>query len=706
LAQRVGCLEEAVADGEQHKEIFERTQRLLNDTEKLGNIGSWEFDPAVNRSLWTDNLYQLFGYHPDEIEDPHTYFLDHIVHPGDRAIVRDSFQRSRQNRERQAFEFRGICKDGQVKTYHGVMVPEADADGRIQRIYGLNLDITERKSSDAALRDSREFFRFLSESSPLGVFQTDARGSVEYLNPKWLEIAGMERDDALGFGWSDALHPEDRERVLADWDVCLKERTGYDGEFRFRKPSGEVTWTHTQTAPVFSSEGEVISHVGTNEDITDRKRAEDALRESEERYRFISENIADIVWTLDMDLNTIYVSPSVEAILGFTQEERMQQTLEEMLPAESLKEAQSMLAKELAADADEMSDPDRHVSVEIEYYHKDGSLVWTESVVRAIRDEGGMMVGLLGVARDITERRRAEAALRESEERFRLMFDHSEALISLIDGKADTHYANPAWRAMFGDPETASNPFGLVHPDDRERVNDTWQAFRSGEEELTDLAYRILLPDNEIRHFETSARQADIEGKKLYFVFAHDITHRIREEEQREMLETQLRQSQKMEALGTLAGGISHDFNNILGIIMGNAELAMTDIPDGSPVKDCLMEIRQASFRAKDIVRQILSFSRQSLYEYRPVRIAPLVQDAVRLLRSSMPASIDIDQHVETDADVVLSDQGQINQIVMNLCNNSAQAMPTGGKLTIRLTNALRSQIPGVLWQATLRTGT
>jgi len=249
---------------------------------------------------------------------------------------------------------------------------------------------------------------------------------------------------------------------------------------------------------------------------------------------------------------------------------------------------------------------------------------------------------------------------------------------------------------MFGKPTDAQDPLGLVHPDDRERVGDAWRAFRSGIKDLTDLRYRVLLPDNGVKHFETSAKRADIEGKKLHFVFAHDITHRKREEEQREMLEAKFRQSQKMEALGTLAGGISHDFNNILGIIMGNTDLALRDVPDWNPARDCLNEIRVASLRARDIVQQILSFSRQSLYEYHPIRVTPVVQDTLRLLRSSMPASIDIEQHVETDDDVALADQGQINQIVMNLCTNSAQAMPTGGKLKIRLTTAHRLQLQGV----------
>lgn len=142
-------------------------------------------------------------------------------------------------------------------------------------------DITKRKLTEDALLESEERFRYLSESSPLGIFQTDKDGSVLYLNNKWLEITGMTMQEAFGFGWVQALHPEDHPRVLKEWTRCLEEKRGYDGEFRFVNRSGEVRWVHTRTSPVFSSTGDVIFHVSTNEDITERKRAEEALRKAE-----------------------------------------------------------------------------------------------------------------------------------------------------------------------------------------------------------------------------------------------------------------------------------------------------------------------------------------------------------------------------------------------------------------------------------------
>jgi len=153
-------------------------------------------------------------------------------------------------------------------------------------------------------------------------------------------------------------------------------------------------------------------------------------------------------------------------------------------------------------------------------------------------------------------------------------------------------------------------------------------------------------------------------------------------------LESQLRQGHKMEAIGTLAGGIAHDFNNILGIILGNAELAMDDVPEWNPAKMNLKEIRIASLRAKDVVRQLLSFARKTGLEKKPTNIVPIVDESLKLLRSSIPTSIEIRQNVTKNVGTILADPTQINQILINLCTNANHAMPDGGILEVSLRHA------------------
>jgi len=314
-----------------------------------------------------------------------------------------------------------------------------------------------------------------------------------------------------------------------------------------------------QTGNLYLRETEELSRL-----IRWRQQAEKELRESEERFRFLAEKMADIIWTVNLNFQTTYVSPSIEKILGFTPEERKRQTLEEMITPDSLEKVQRMFLEEFRRDEAGNDDPDRSVTVEVEYYRKDGSTVWLENKVKAMRDGSGRIEGIYGVSRDITDRKTAE----------------------------------------------------------KEKIK----------------------------------------------------------------LQSQLQQVQKMESIGTLAGGIAHDFNNILGIIVGNTELAMDDIPEWHSARRNLKEILTSSIRARDIVKQILAFSLQSPQEKKPVRIIPIIKESLKLLRSSIPATIRIHQSISSESDTVLADPVQINQVLINLCINAVHAMgDKGGVLEVGL---------------------
>ena len=171
--------------------------------------------------------------------------------------------------------------NGEIRIFDTIKLPFRDEKGAIMGVLGISRDVTDRKRAEDALRESEERFRTLSESLPLGVFQTDPEGKVVYLNSQWLAITGLKREDAYGAGWISALHPEDKKKVLENWSACLAERKGYDGDFRFLTPSGGVKWVHTRTIPVFSGSGDILYHVGTNEDITERQKIELQLIHSE-----------------------------------------------------------------------------------------------------------------------------------------------------------------------------------------------------------------------------------------------------------------------------------------------------------------------------------------------------------------------------------------------------------------------------------------
>ncbi|MCJ7538650.1 MAG: response regulator, partial [Desulfobacterales bacterium] len=281
---------------------------------------------------------------------------------------------------------------------------------------------------------------------------------------------------------------------------------------------------------------------------------------------------------------------------------------------------------------------------------------------------------------DIISRKQAEEALLSEKLLSEEYINSLPGLFYVFDEQRFVRW-NLEWKRITGysDEELASR-YGtdFFESEDRtligERMLKVFQEGAAGAE-----AELVTKDGRRIPYYFTGLRKK-LNGKDHLIGLGIDITERKR-------LEEQLRQTLKMESIGTLAGGIAHDFNNILGIILGNIELAMDDVPEWNPAKFNLKEVRTASLRAKDVVRQLLSFARKTTLEKKPTNIIPIVKESLKLLRSSIPTSIEIRQNMTKDADAILADPTQINQILMNLCTNASHAMPDGGILEVSLKN-------------------
>jgi PAS domain S-box-containing protein len=304
--------------------------------------------------------------------------------------------------------------------------------------------------------------------------------------------------------------------------------------------------------------------------FSERERAEAALRESERRYRLLAENIADVVTVFDMDLRQIYVSPSVMRLRGYSPEEAMQQTLPERLTPASVDAALNVFREELAREAAGGGDPSRFRTLELEMLRRDGSTVWVETTVAFLRNEDGQPVGIIGVTRDITERKQADAILRESEARFL--------------------------------------------------------------------------------------------------------------------------QAQKMEAVGRLAGGIAHDFNNLLMVIGGWTELLLRTAALAAPVRNNLELIANAVDRASTLTRQLLAFSRKQVLQPVELDLDLVVDGLGQMLRRLIGEDIDLQLSECPGLGRVYADPSQIEQVLLNLAINARDAMPRGGRLTIRTANVERAE--------------
>ena len=412
------------------------------------------------------------------------------------------------------------------------------------------------------------------------------------------------------------------------------------------------------------------------------------LQASENRYRLLADNVTDVIWTMDMDQKFTYYSPSVERITGFTPEEAMARSLPESLTADSYEVATRVFNEELEKLNKGLGGPENAVSLELEVTCKDGSSKITEIQTNFLYDDSGQPTGVIGITRDIRDRKRAEQRLKDSEARFKAIHEHSPFAIALIDLEGRPILLNPSFASMMGYrvEELMKMKFiDFSHPEDAEKEVPLYEEILDGKRDSYQIVKRNLHKEGHVVWLNAYVVGIRDDAGRLRYMIAmgEDVT-------EKQNLEKQLIMAQKMESIGNLAKGIAHEFNNVLGIILGNAEMAGAELDKSHPVSEGLEEIRLACLRAKDVVKQLLTFSRKMAVTREPVNIRTIVQKALKLLRAAIPSSIRIQEVLSAEINSVVADPTQIHQLLINLCNNAAQAMEeTGGTLTIELYNVV-----------------
>jgi PAS domain S-box-containing protein len=406
-----------------------------------------------------------------------------------------------------------------------------------------------------------------------------------------------------------------------------------------------------------------------------------ALNRSQERYRLIADNATDVIWTVDLEGRLTYVSPSVERLRGYTPDEVIGQPFATVISPSSIGIVRERMARIQAQARGE--EPDAPITSEVEQPCKDGSSVWVEVVVRVMRDAEGRPGGILGLSRNITKRRVAEAARRDSEAKFRTVFEVTPLGIVIIDQRGRVVDANPAYTRITGytlaELHQLPDSLALVHPDEREACRAHFASVADGEQQRTPSSeWRIVRRDGSAawgRHLGAGVRTAD--GRFAYAVaIVEDIT-------QAKLIEERLRESQKMEAIGQLAGGVAHDFNNLLQVILGCTGEVLATLPERDPRHLPLGQVLQAAKHAAGLTRQLLAFSRQQMLRPEPLDLRAVIGDVLEMLKRLVGTQVDLDFQPGTEACPLRADRVQIEQVVVNLCLNARDAMPAGGSITV-----------------------
>ncbi|MEN6484742.1 MAG: PAS domain S-box protein [Syntrophobacteraceae bacterium] len=473
---------------------------------------------------------------------------------------------------------------------------------------------------------------------------------------------------------------------------------GMPGRARSDEPFGGIVG-FLDTRELKSSIENAINRHRMGED-TQRMSVEKAIQESNEYLNALFEGARDAIFIADPESGIILsANAEAERLLGKPRSAIIGRYQSELHPPAEDGMYRGLFERFILEDC--------KARVLGEVQRADGATVPVEISGSIVHVGGGRRV-VMGLFRDISERKRAEEALRRSEERYRTLLETTFDWIWEVDSSGRYTYASPQVFDILGyAPEEilGHTPFDFMSEEEAERVKCIFLEAVSHRQPLSLLenvnrhrdGRRIVLESNGVPVFGTGGEFLGYRG------IDRDVTARKEAEEQRARTEAQLRQAQKMEALGTLAGGIAHDFNNILGIIIGYTEMIEWEAGKDSPLQKNLREVLKAAHRARDLVLQILAFSRRNEQGKKPVRVDAILREALKMLRASLPSTIDIQTSVSSRL-AVLADQTQIHQVLMNLCTNAGQAMRDhGGVLTVELADLwidseTASSHPG--WQA------
>ncbi len=571
-----------------------------------------------------------------------------------------------------------------------------------------------------ALRDSEERFRVTFEQAAVGISHVSPQGRFLRINQRLCDIWGYTREELLDLSFQEITYPDDLDRDLEKMNQVLAgEIAAYNIEKRYICKDGSVIWGNHTVALVCESSGEPKYFISVVEDISDRKWAEEENQLNEARLEallktsqmiqdhpdkiaeFALEESARLTQSEIGFINFLSEDEKSVTHAVYTKETLKQCKLPITLSAfeisdcglwsEAYRQRKPIIVNDYAVDHSSKTDlPNGHLQLKrfmsIPIFEKD-RVVAVAALGNKLREynQGDVrqfrlfMEGLW----QIINRKHAEEALRESEEKYRTVIEANPDPVVVYDMEGKVVYFNPAFTRIFGWllEDLIGKKLDVFVP------KKNWPETRM-------MIEKALIGENfsgieSQRHTKeggiipvriSGSTYRDQEGNPVGSVV------NLRDIRKQKKMETQLQQAQKMEAIGTLAGGIAHDFNNILFPIVGYAEMMMEDIPEDSILQDSLNQMLIGTKRAMDLVKQILAFSRQTDGELKPLKIHFVVREVLKLIRSSLPSTIEIQQYIDNKCGLVMADSTQVHQLAMNLITNAYHAMEDeGGKLDVTL---------------------
>ncbi len=507
---------------------------------------------SLSTAVWVSNgqsallvnteLERLTGYSRDQLLQDGS--LAGLIHPNDRRLMREHFERRLRGEERVSrYEIRITRRDGQVR--HLAVSASPISFGGVSASLVSAFDVTERRRAEDELRESEARFRYLADSAPLFIWTAAADRQIEFFNATWRNFTGRPMEEDAGYGWTQVIHPEDLEATVTTYESSFDARTPYSMRYRLRRHDGEYRWIMEHGTPRYSGDGSFLGFIGACMDVHETVLAEEEIRASEERFRSLVETVPVGIWIWD-GADVLMVNGALERLLGF--------------PRETL------------------------------------------------------------VQRDFIGSR--------------------------------------------------------MNPDDRALIRSRAARRMAGETvEPPHVELRITNAAGVVLTFELFSTIVTLAGQRVWLNSVIDVTERRAAEAERRRLDQQMQQTQKLESLGILAGGIAHDFNNLLVAILGNAGLALLELPPESPARQTVQAIETAAQRAADLTRQMLAYSGKGKFVIEPLNLSRVVEEMAHLLEVSITKRAVLKYHFAPNLPPIEADATQVRQVIMNLITNASDAI-------------------------------
>ena len=621
-----------------------------------------------------DKAAMLAGYAIDEMIGMKS--ID-IVHPDDRESIREEARAMLKGRSSAPYEYRIVTRDGLVRWVMETVTPIRYKGKRA--VLGNSMDITAQKERGRRLQDLEALEASILDAIPHAVLGL-AKRRIIFANDAVDAVFGWRPGDLIG-KTTGILYRSDEEyadigRFL--YSTLRRQRT-CSAEIPCRRMDGReiVVRLHASRIGETLREGRIIA---VYEDITQRRRSEKALRESERFNKELISSANEGIVVYDRDFRFIVWNRFMEELTGLPAGDVLGMSAFDVFPHSRDQGVEVLL--ERALDGATIASPD------LTYYvPQSGKTGWISGTYAPYRDSRGEVVGVIAMVHDITERKLAEEALRKSEENFRAIFETAPDCIFIKDRALKYVLVNPSVEALFG--KTSAEIVGLS---DGELFGE------AAERQTREMDYRVL--DGEMVEVESSeiinGTAVTLHVVKVpMFDDAGEITGICgiaRDITQTRQLEAQLLQAQKMEAIGTLAGGIAHDFNNLLMGIQGHISLMLMDTSSDHPHGAHLTGVEDMIRSGATLTRQLLGFARGGKYEVKPTDLNDLIRKSSDMFGRTKK-EIKITRREQDGLWVVDADRGQIEQVLLNMYVNAWQAMPGGGEMTLSTQNMILDEL-------------